>query len=65
MSSYQIGTNEEHTKVLSQRCRSCLSSRAGHRRSRALAVDKVSVVAHLHSGGGIAAMTFELWPVWG
>ena len=48
MSSYQITQNEVHTKVLIQgRC--CgLSCRAGHRRSRALAVDKVSVVAHLH-----------------
>ena len=54
MSSFQILKNEEHTKVLSQRRRGCLSSRAGHRRSRALAVDKVSVVAHLCSWGGVA-----------
>ena len=52
MSSSQIIKNEEHTKVFSQRCRSCLSGRAGHRRSQALAIDKVSVVAHLCGWGG-------------
>ena len=68
--------NEVHTKVLSQRRRCCLSSRAGHRRcgsgccncgccrcssicskaghrrSQAFTVDKVSVVAHLYRWGG-------------
>ena len=61
----QINKNEVHTKVFSRCRRCCLSSRAGHRRCRAFSVNKVSIVAHLHSGGGIAAITFELWLVWG
>ena len=52
MCSSQITKNEVHTKVLSQGCSSCLSSRAGHRRSQALPIDKVSVVAYLCSWGG-------------